>query len=95
MVAQGDGTPLRDHLASVARSSGRQDARLHAVCPEEWAHVWEWFKALSNRRVRPEAISFSDIDGWSRFFGVQLHPRERSALLKLDELFRTIVWNVS
>lgn len=95
MVAQGDGLPLRDHLTSLARMSGRQDPRLNATCPEEWAHVWEWFKTLSNRRVRPAAVSFADIDGWCRFNRLQLHPRERKALLQLDDLFRTIVWNAS
>lgn len=50
---------------------------------------------LSNRRMRPAAVSFADVDGWCRLNGIALHPRERDALLKLDELFRSIVWNVS
>lgn len=95
MVAQGDGRPLRDHLASLARTSGRQDPQLNATCPEEWEHVWEWFKTLSNRRSRPNPISFAEVGAWQRLVGARPTPREVRMIVKLDDMFREIVWGAN
>lgn len=92
MVLQGDNLPLRDHLASAARSSGRQEERLHRQLPAAWAHVWDWFTTLSNRRVRPSPITFEAIAAWSATTGTQPTPREVRAIIALDDLFRKTLW---
>lgn len=92
MVLQGDGLPLRDHLASAARSTGQPEPRLHRELPEAWAHVWAWFTALSNRRVRPQPITFEAISAWRTLTGAAPTPREVAAIVALDDLFRKTLW---
>lgn len=94
MAPQGDGLPLRDHLASAARSSGQPEPRLHRTVPEAWAHVWSWFTALSNRRVRPQPITFEAIAAWRELSGESPRPREVSAIVALDDLFRKTLWGI-
>lgn len=94
MVPQGDGLPLRDHEASAARSSGRPDPRLHRTVPEAWAHVWAWFTTLSNRRARPQPITFEAIAAWRELSGTSPTPREVAAIVALDDLFRKTLWGI-
>ena len=49
--AQSDGSTLRDHLAVVARQTGKMPAEfVEAECPPELAYLWEHFAWLCGKR---------------------------------------------
>lgn len=74
---------------------GRRVDRLHRTCPETMEHVWSWFKALSNARVRPTPISFAEVSAWAALTRLAPTPWEVDCIMELDTLFRSIVWRTN
>ena len=64
-------------------------------CPEEGAHLWEWFAELNKRRVSTgfgiAPISFGEIESWQRLRRLELDPWELEGLLELDDIYRRIM----
>lgn len=89
---QGDGSTLREQLASVARQTGETPQELieltSAKLPEPLAHVWQMFIELHGARTSngfgPNAITYSEIAAHAAMTGEQATPYEISALRALD-----------
>ena len=62
--------------------------------PENYRHCWSWFGELSRTRSSngfgQNAISYSEIDAWSRLTNIELTPLEVSAIMRLDSAYLTI-----
>lgn len=89
------GVPLREHLKSAARQSGRADRRLVAQCPAPLAHVWQWFGEMMPRRIPSfsgvSTLPHSEILAWCALRRIRINNAELDALLSLDDAFREVM----
>jgi hypothetical protein len=92
---QDDGCTLRDHLRAAERSLRRPIERLHLECPQIARYLWDWFLEISNGRTGsgsgPNPIAYSEIESWSRLFGVSLRPFELTAIKHLDMTYLSVM----
>lgn len=84
---------MREHLASVARQTGRLPQRLAEAraLPEGLEQLWEDFIDLhgcrQNHGFGPSRITFMDIDAWQRVNHVTLPPWQIAAIRAADNAF--------
>ena len=89
---QGDGVPLRKHLESAWRQTGRMPEQLRsAECPVEVAYLWHWFLHLSRRRSNngygENRISDADVVAWAQLHKIYLMPFEIDAIEAMDDVY--------
>lgn len=92
---QADGSTLRESLESVERQTGKRPARLIGpALPDEAAHIWGWFVALSNQRGSSgfgiEPLRWLDIWAWSSLSGTLAFPWEIDAIVRIDAIYRKV-----
>lgn len=90
---QDDGKPLREHLLSIQRQTGKTPAALANApsLPVELGQLWADFVDLHSSRgstgFGPARIMFSDIDAWMRVTGNRLAAWQIAAIRKADDAF--------
>lgn len=53
--------------------------------PSVVEHVWHWFWTLNRqRRKGPEALTYADVDAWSRLMQITVSPDEVQMLMAMD-----------
>jgi hypothetical protein len=58
------------------------------------AHIWGWFQQLTGKRTAGMSINpitYSDIDAWSRLYGIRPKAWELDALSAIDAAFMNSV----
>lgn len=58
--------------------------------PECALHVWQWYHELSSTRqcgMSINAISYFEIDAWSRLKGIRLYGWELDCITGIDQAF--------
>jgi hypothetical protein len=59
---------------------------------DDYEHVWTWFWQLNARRQQgmngPQAITFTEIEAWSRLTGERLLREEITILIRMDDGYR-------
>ena len=92
-----EGSTQRAHLEMAARMghAGAERAKQQLKeppFPEELAYLWEWLMELSLARGEgwsgAAAISYSDIEAWTRLMDTHPEPHDVQALLVLDAAMR-------
>lgn len=89
--AQDDGAPLRDHLNSIWRSTGKMPKQLEAVesPPELAIHVWGYFlelhKERSNNGFGAGKITATMIKDWAEVYCIALELWEIKAIRQIDD----------
>lgn len=82
---------LADHLAVVARMTGRSLNDNLPKLPREMRYLWRAFTSLHRARGSngwgPSPIAWSEIESFCRLTGVALDPWEVEAIRALDEAF--------
>lgn len=82
---------VSDHLAVVARVTGRKLDDNAPKLPREMRYLWRTFVSLHRARGSngwgPSPIAWSDIDAFCRLTGVALDPWEVEAIRAVDEAF--------
>jgi len=89
-----DGSTERDNLKAAAEQGNKEAAAALKNAPRLPAkarYLWEYFKQLHGTRANygwgPVALSYVEIEAWSRLHHVKLDPWELDAILRLDSLF--------
>lgn len=90
-MPEGDGSPLRAHLAAVERNTGRRVERLHRRCPPESEHVWEWFHEIGAIQLGRQPLTHTEIAAWTSNTGRRLTSDEAVMLKKLDMVRMQVV----
>lgn len=55
--------------------------------PELFKYIWIWFLELHSK----EALSYVEIESWSRLTNISLLPQEVEVLRKLDSLYWQVI----
>jgi hypothetical protein len=57
--------------------------------PSAGWHLWEWFwtQLHPRRRSGPEALSWGELDSWSRMIGIRIEPEEAQMLMAMDDAY--------
>lgn len=59
--------------------------------PTEGMHLWLWFWRLSARRQRgeggPQALTYAEVDSWSRLTCTKVGPEEVDILMDMDQAY--------
>lgn len=88
-LPQSDGQPLRVHLESIERQTGRRPSQLceKPDLPFLASHVWNMFLVLHEHRLNGEQISLASIRDLIALMNFPLEQWEISAIWKLDSLW--------
>ena len=82
---------MADHLASVARQTGKKEAVPDLKPPPATLHVWRAFQDLHAARTSsgfaPNPIIYSEIRAWSSLMRWPLAPWEVEALCAVDQVY--------
>lgn len=91
MVQTVGNATVADHLAAVARATGKKVDENAPKLPHEMRYLWRTFVSLHRARGSngwgPSPITWSDLDAYCRLTGVALDPWEVEAIRALDEAF--------
>jgi hypothetical protein len=91
MVQQVGKATVADHLAVVARMTGRTVNEDSPKLPREMRYLWRTFLSLHRARTSngwgPNPITWSEMDAFCRLTGSPLDPWEAEAVRALDEAF--------
>lgn len=95
-----DGTTRRDHIEHVCKQTGKTPEELGLVedeaddtpeIPEDGLHLWGWFQELSSGRGNngfgPAALTWMDIEAWTRLTAIEPTPFEVLTLRSMDAAF--------
>lgn len=85
-----DGATMKQHLAQVESATGK--ARIEEPeIPAAGEHLWQWFWEIGSGRgpggFGPEALSYQEIDAWTRLTGWNLTSWEVSAIKMMDQAY--------
>lgn len=91
-MVQKDRSTLREQYENHWKQTGEKpDALDFEPCPEELKYLWRWFVELNQGRGNsgfgPCALSYLEIEAWSRLNRVVLMPHELKALKQLDVVY--------
>lgn len=75
-------TSTKEHLNAVWKATGKKPKPLaeQPPLPELFAHLWEYWLELNNT----EALTFSEIEAWSRLTGRNIVGREALIIKQID-----------
>lgn len=87
---QSDGAPLREHLKSVWRSTGKMPKQLEIQGPPELAaHLWGHYLALHKERPNngfgSGKITATTVKDWCQVYCVELDLWEVKAIGRIDD----------
>lgn len=74
----------------MARATGRKIAQEGPKLPPDLRYLWTAFSQLHRTRqagMGINAITFFEIEAWSRLYGMRLDPWEVDAIRALDDAF--------
>lgn len=87
-----NGATARDHMAAAADRSGIPNALLGSPdIPPEAAGVWDAYWSLAGSRrsgMSMHALALTDIEAWTRLYGVRLTGWELDTLKAMDDACR-------
>lgn len=82
------GKSKRDHLAELARQTGREIDEEY--CPYDFTYLWAWWHDL-HQGARETGIDYTHILSWCLLTGVTFSHFELSVMMRIDSIFLTIV----
>lgn len=85
---------MADHLAVVAKVTGRKIEDNSPVLPREARYLWTTFVSLHRARTSsgfgPNPITWTEIDAYCRLNGTALDPWEVEAVRALDDTYMSV-----
>ncbi|WP_211440921.1 phage tail assembly chaperone [Collimonas humicola] len=89
---QSDGATLRQHIAIVAKQSGKiPEEYVFPDCPEQLRYLWQLFIDFCESRCNTGygilPLQYAEIEAWSRLMRCPLTPWEVSVIKRIDGAF--------